>query len=112
VLGLGGTELVIIAVFAILIFGPDKIPQLARTIGRFQREFKRAQDTMESTIRAETDFFTGQSDGKGPSSAAASDAGESATGAADSATSDKATMDLSQLAVAMEDDEEEEEEEE
>ena len=108
-LGLGGTELVIIAVFAILVFGPDKIPQLARTVGRFQREFKRAQDTMESTIRAETDFFTGKSDGKGSGT---SDAGGSEDSATDSAASDKAATDLSQLAGAMEDDEEEEEEEE
>ena len=111
-LGLGGTELVIIAVFAILIFGPDKIPQLARTVGRFQREFKRAQDTMESTIRSETDFFTGQSDGKGSSTKAASGMADSADATADPAASDKAAMDLNQLASAMEDDEEEEEEEE
>jgi sec-independent protein translocase protein TatB len=108
VLGLGGTELVIIAVFAILIFGPDKIPQLARTVGRFQREFRRAQDTMESTIRAETDFFTGASDGKGPAGAGKAAASDDT----DAAPSGKAAADLSELAAAMEDDEEEEEEEE
>lgn len=53
--GIGGTELLIIAVFALLIFGPDKLPQLARTVGRFAREFRRYQDMMESTIRAEID---------------------------------------------------------
>ena len=51
--GISGTELFLIAVFALLIFGPDKIPQFARTIGKFTREFKRAQESMESLLRAE-----------------------------------------------------------
>lgn len=53
VFGIGSTEFVIILVLVLLFFGPDKLPQLARTFGRFMREFKRAQDTMEATIRAE-----------------------------------------------------------
>ncbi len=52
-LGIGGTELFIIVVFVLLIFGPDKLPQLGRTVGRFMKEFKRAQDSMESQIKAE-----------------------------------------------------------
>ncbi len=52
-LGIGGTELVIIAMVALFLFGPDKLPQFARTLGRFLRDFKRYQDMMESTIRAE-----------------------------------------------------------
>jgi TatA/E family protein of Tat protein translocase len=55
VLGIGSTELLIIVVFAVLIFGPDKLPQIGRTIGRFQREFRKAQERMESTIKAEVD---------------------------------------------------------
>lgn len=51
--GIGGTELFIIVVFVLLIFGPDKLPQFGRTIGQMMREFKRAQETMESVIRAE-----------------------------------------------------------
>ncbi|MDO8963762.1 MAG: twin-arginine translocase TatA/TatE family subunit [Coriobacteriia bacterium] len=50
---LGGSELLIIAVVVLLLFGPDKIPQLARTIGRFTREFNKYRDIMESTVRAE-----------------------------------------------------------
>ena len=53
--GIGGTELVIIMVFALMIFGPDKLPQLGRTIGKFSREFKRAQDQMEAQIKREMD---------------------------------------------------------
>lgn len=51
--GISGTELFMIVVFALLIFGPDKLPEFARTIGKFMNEFKRAQESMESLIRAE-----------------------------------------------------------
>ncbi len=51
--GIGGNELLIIAVFALIIFGPDKIPELARTLGKTWRTFKRAQEDMERVIRAE-----------------------------------------------------------
>jgi TatA/E family protein of Tat protein translocase len=50
---LGGSEFLIIVVIALLLFGPDKIPQLARTVGRFTREFNKYKDIMESTIRME-----------------------------------------------------------
>ena len=49
----GGSEFLIIVVLALLLFGPDKIPQLARTVGRFTREFNKYKDIMESTIRME-----------------------------------------------------------
>ena len=35
--GISGFELVIIAAFALIIFGPDKIPEMARTAGRIMR---------------------------------------------------------------------------
>jgi Tat protein translocase TatB subunit len=53
VFSLGGSELLLIAVFALLLFGPDKIPQMARTVGKFMREFNKYRDIMESTVRAE-----------------------------------------------------------
>jgi sec-independent protein translocase protein TatB len=53
--GISGTELGIILVFALIIFGPDKLPQLGRTVGRFMNEFKRAQESLEKTIKAEMD---------------------------------------------------------
>jgi Tat protein translocase TatB subunit len=51
--GIGGSEFLIIAVIAVMLFGPDKLPKLARTIGRFMSEFKRYQAMMEATLRAE-----------------------------------------------------------
>lgn len=51
--GIGGWEFVFIAVLALLLFGPDKLPQFARTLGRFMRDIKKYQDLMESTVRGE-----------------------------------------------------------
>ncbi len=51
--GIGGSEVIIIAFVVLLLFGPDKLPQMARTFGRFMREFKRYQAMMESTFKAE-----------------------------------------------------------
>jgi len=51
--GISGIELFIIVVFALLIFGPERLPEMGRTIGRAMREFKRAQDSMEAVIRTE-----------------------------------------------------------
>ncbi len=51
--GIGGSELAIIVVLAIFLFGPDKLPEIARTVGRFVRDFKRYQAMMESVIKAE-----------------------------------------------------------
>ena len=50
---LGGTELLLIAGLALLLFGPEKLPQMARTVGKFMREFNKYKDIMESTIRTE-----------------------------------------------------------
>ena len=47
------TKLIIIAVVAFLFFGPDKLPEIARTVGRFMREFKKVQEEMETTLRSE-----------------------------------------------------------
>ncbi len=51
--GIGGWEFVLIAVLALLLFGPDKLPQFARTLGRFMRDIKRYQSLIESTVRGE-----------------------------------------------------------
>ncbi|MCL1847168.1 MAG: twin-arginine translocase TatA/TatE family subunit [Coriobacteriia bacterium] len=52
-LGLSGFEVAIILLFAFLIFGPDKLPQIARTIGRGLRQFRSAQDQMNKVIQSE-----------------------------------------------------------
>lgn len=51
--GISGFELLLIAVFVLIIFGPDKLPELARTFGKAMRQFKSAQEEMERVIKAE-----------------------------------------------------------
>ena len=41
--GLGGTELIILFVVILLIFGPSQIPKMARGLGQAMREFRKAQ---------------------------------------------------------------------
>lgn len=52
-LGIGGTELVIILIFGFILFGPDKLPQMGRTIGRAIRQFQNAQEEMSKVVKAE-----------------------------------------------------------
>lgn len=51
--GIGGTELFLILLFAFLIFGPDKLPGMGRTIGRALRQFKQAQEGFTQVVQTE-----------------------------------------------------------
>lgn len=51
--GIGGFELFIILLFGFLIFGPDKLPEIARTVGAAIGKFKKAQDEMNQVINGE-----------------------------------------------------------
>ena len=53
--GISGFELFLVVAFALIIFGPDKLPKFAQTVGKFMRDFKRTQAEMEAMIRAETE---------------------------------------------------------
>ena len=50
---LGGLEWVLIILFAFLIFGPDKLPQVAKTAGKYIRQFKTIQEQMSKTVQSE-----------------------------------------------------------
>lgn len=52
-LGIGSTELVIIVVFGFLLFGPDKLPQMGRTIGRALRQFRETQEKLTAVVQTE-----------------------------------------------------------
>ena len=51
--GISGTELGIILIFGFLLFGPDKLPQMGRTIGRALRQFRETQEKLTAVVQTE-----------------------------------------------------------
>lgn len=51
--GIGEGELAIIVVFGFLLFGPDKLPQMGRTIGHAIRQFRETQEKMTAVVQSE-----------------------------------------------------------
>jgi len=47
---IGLQEMLVIGVIALLVFGPSKLPELGRMVGRAMREFRRASDEFRSTV--------------------------------------------------------------
>jgi sec-independent protein translocase protein TatA len=58
---LGTTELIVILVVALVLFGPRKLPQLSRQLGKSLSEFRRASDdfrnTWENEVKKEMSLF-------------------------------------------------------
>ena len=48
--GIGPLELVVILAVALLVFGPKRVPELARTVGRGLAEFRRASNDLRKTL--------------------------------------------------------------
>lgn len=48
--GLGTWEIVLVLVLALLVLGPDKLPQVAKTIGRAMREMRRATNDLRMNM--------------------------------------------------------------
>lgn len=51
---IGLPELLIIAAIALIVFGPNKLPELAKAFGRAMREFKKATEEVKESFEAET----------------------------------------------------------
>ena len=51
--GIGGFELFLILIFGFLIFGPDKLPEMAKTVGKGINKFRSAQEEMNKVIKTE-----------------------------------------------------------
>jgi len=49
---LGGQEIVVIFLLALLLFGPKKLPELARTLGKALSEFRRAKNELRATFES------------------------------------------------------------
>lgn len=52
--GIGFPELLLIAVIALVVIGPQRLPDLARALGRGFAEFRRATDELKQTFEEET----------------------------------------------------------
>ncbi|EHM38674.1 twin-arginine translocase TatA/TatE family subunit, partial [Anaeroglobus geminatus] len=49
---IGMSEMILIFIVALIVFGPDKLPEIARTLGKSARELKKAGDDL---VEAATD---------------------------------------------------------
>lgn len=76
--GIGGFELFIILLFGFLIFGPDKLPEIAKTVGAAIAKFKKAQEEMSAVLKSEV-LEAGEQADKKSSSAKSNDAKEEAS---------------------------------
>ncbi|MCF8054757.1 MAG: twin-arginine translocase TatA/TatE family subunit [Deltaproteobacteria bacterium] len=68
--GIGAQELILIAVVALLIVGPKKLPDMARSLGKGFREFKKTADDVNEGIKdslSVPDTGTATSHSKNPS---------------------------------------------
>ena len=61
VFGIGGEELIVIGLLVLVIFGPSKLPQMARDLGRFVNEARRSVDEFKSELVSGT---SDEEDGK------------------------------------------------
>lgn len=50
-MSLGFTEIILIALFILIVFGAKRIPELARAFGRASYEFKKAKESLDSESR-------------------------------------------------------------
>jgi sec-independent protein translocase protein TatB len=54
-LGVGGSEIIVIALIFLVIFGPNSLPKMARDLGRFVTEARRAVDDFKEEITSAAD---------------------------------------------------------
>lgn len=52
--GIGGPELLIVFFLVVLLFGANKLPQLARSSGEAMGEFQKGRESLESDVREAT----------------------------------------------------------
>ncbi|HNX98329.1 MAG TPA: twin-arginine translocase TatA/TatE family subunit, partial [Candidatus Aminicenantes bacterium] len=56
---IGLPELILVFVVVLLLFGPDKLPHVAKTMGKTLREFRTTVDEAKSVIKDEIEKSTG-----------------------------------------------------
>ena len=68
-MNLGPGEILVICVIALLVFGPQRLPELARQVGGAMRELRRMQDSVRSELREVLDDDPGRELPRRPSAA-------------------------------------------
>jgi Tat protein translocase TatB subunit len=53
---IGTSELILIGLIALIVFGPRKLPEFARTVGKYMNEFRRTTEDFKQTWAREVDF--------------------------------------------------------
>jgi TatA/E family protein of Tat protein translocase len=69
VFNIGPTELIVILVLALIIFGPSRLPEIGRTVGKSLREVRKATDEIRKDIAIDDDDWSGPGEdpaAKGP----------------------------------------------
>ena len=54
---IGTSELILIGIIALMVFGPRKLPQMAKTIGKTMADFRRTTSEFKSTWEREAEFY-------------------------------------------------------
>jgi Tat protein translocase TatB subunit len=54
--GIGVPELLLLMAIALIVIGPKKLPDLAKSMGRAMREFKKATGDLKDSLAVDTDF--------------------------------------------------------
>jgi sec-independent protein translocase protein TatB len=54
--GIGMPELILIAALALIVLGPKKLPDLAKSMGRAVREFRKATSELKETLQVDSEF--------------------------------------------------------
>ena len=72
--GIGGWEMLLIGVVALLVFGPKRLPELARSMGKGLAEFRRASNDLRRSI--DLDFDPAQQSAPDPETQPPAQAGQ------------------------------------
>lgn len=52
---IGPTELIVVLIIALIVFGPKRLPEIGRTVGKSLREFKRASEGIRDELHLNLD---------------------------------------------------------
>ena len=61
---IGPMELIVVLVIALMVFGPKKLPEIGRTVGKSLREFRAASAQIRQEVRSGMDGSAGPADGE------------------------------------------------